>query len=73
MQLYLHSSCMLSGQLYLFVEAKLSLAGPGRPLGLKEFETPRFSRQSAYEDENVVNSIHRQPLPLREIPWFHFC
>ena len=34
----------------------------GKPLGFQGFESPRFSRQLAYEDGNVVSPTHRPPL-----------
>jgi len=37
------------------------------PLGLQEFEAPRFSRQLAHEGGKVVSPTHRQPLRPGEI------
>jgi hypothetical protein len=45
-------------------------AGLDRPLRLQEFETPRMSRQSAYEGCKVVGPMHRPPVPLWRYPWY---
>jgi hypothetical protein len=45
-----------------------------KPWGLQEVQTPRISRQSADEGDNVVSPTHRPPLPPspRRYPWYSF-
>jgi hypothetical protein len=50
----------------LITKVRYSITGPERLLGLQEFENTKISRQSANEDESVVNSTHQ------EVPWYSF-
>ena len=45
------------------VKKNYPITGLDRALGLREFEVPRISRQSAHEGSEVVNSTRRPPLP----------
>ena len=44
-----------------------------RPLGLKEVEAPRISRQSAHEGGKAISPRHRPPLHPRDNHGSHFC
>jgi hypothetical protein len=48
------------------------ITGLDRPLGFQAIETPRISRQSAYEDGKVVSSRLRLSLPPGEYMWYPF-
>jgi hypothetical protein len=48
------------------------ITGLDRPLGLKEVEATRISRQPALEGGIVVSHTYRPPLPLRKDPWYLF-
>jgi hypothetical protein len=63
----------LKHQMYL--SKSYPITGLDRPLGLKEFEASRISRQSAHDGGKVVSPTHRLPLPPGDgdVPAAHFC
>ena len=42
-------------------------------LRLREFQSPRFPRQSTHEDGKVVSPTHMPPLPLADISGTYLC
>jgi hypothetical protein len=62
-----------SGSMGLEVKVKLSLYRPGRPLGLREVEAPKFTDIRLIDGVKVVSPMQRPLFTPRKIPGTHFC
>jgi len=43
-----------------------------KPLGLRQIETPRITKQPAHQGDKVVSRTHRSPLQPRKYSWYKF-
>jgi hypothetical protein len=56
-----------------YIEVKLSLSRPWRPLGLRDVESPTFSDIRLTDGGKVVSPTRWPLFTPRKIPGTHFC